>query len=329
MAGVGLRFAPIMYLMNDAIEISCGPFTARLLPLGATLSRFQYHDRDLVLGFKDPSDHLTIPIYAGAIVGPVANRITNGCVQISSQTHQMPRNENGETTLHSGDDGLHAQRWNVVNQQSNQVVFECILADQACGLPGNRTITVEYLLDRSGLQVNISASSDTKTAMNIAHHPYWTLETDLAQAKLTVAAQHFLPVDAFGLPTGAIKTVADTPFNFRNAEPIGTASQLDHNYCLANGRRCIPHHAASLTAVDGLTLDITTTEPGLQVYAGSGLPDLAKNRTFGGKSQANAAIALEPQGWPDAPNNDNFPSIFIDVGDVYRQETRYNIRYAD
>jgi aldose 1-epimerase len=323
--GIARPFAAIMHIMNNLIKISHGPFTARLLPMGATLNRFTYHDRDLILGFEQPDDHLTVPIYAGAIVGPIANRIAHGQVKIGQKLHTMQRNENGETTLHSGDDGLHARIWSVKSQQSDRVVFQCDLPKGACGLPGQRRITTEYLLNDTGLQLTITAKSDATTPMNIAHHPYWVLDQDQAETTLEIAAQHYLPTDARGLPTGVVQPVAETQFDYRVTKPIGPSSTLDHNFCLAQSRHHDPRFAARLIASDGLTLVIETTEPGLQVYAGSGLPDLVENITFGAKSHPNAAIALEPQGWPDAPNNTDFPSIFMQIDDVYRQVTCYRI----
>jgi aldose 1-epimerase len=241
----------------------------------------------------------------------------------------MQRNENGVTTLHSGDHGLHALDWHVIEQHQNRVVFECTLNAGACGLPGNRIISAEYSLDQDGLQLKITATTDAQTPINIAHHPYWVLGDDLAKMRIKIAAQHYLPVGPDNLPLGTVNPVADTTFDFQNLRQIGPASALDHNFCLNQTSRNAPSFAARLSAPDGLTLDVETTEPGLQVYAGSSLPNLPKTATFGTQSRPNAAIALEPQGWPNAPNNNNFPNVFIDENDVYQQVTRYRIYQAN
>lgn len=315
--------------MSRIVEISSGQFSARLLSKGAALSRFQYGKRDLILGFSTPENHQKIPIYAGAIVGPVANRISGGHVEIDHKTHEMQRNENDTNALHSGDFGLHARDWQVINQRPNQVEFECVLPDGACGLPGERAILAQYMVDEIGLQLTITATSNAKTPINIAHHPYWALGNDQASSLLQIAAQHYLATGFDGLPKGSIDQMAGTSFDFRTPRAIGPGSTLDHNFCIGVARHAHPRFAARLIAADGLTLDIETTEPGLQVYTGSGLPFVPENTTFATRCQPNAAIALEPQGWPDAPNNQKFPNIFIGKEDTYKQITRYRIYQAD
>ena len=140
-----------------------------------------------------------------------------------------------------------------------------------------------------------------------------------------INADRYLPTDAAGLPTGEIAQVSGTPFDFTTLRPIGTGAALDHNYCCANARGTTLHPMAQLQSQDGLTLHVQSSEPGLQVYAGSGLPDVQANRTFGHKMGPHAGIALEPQGWPDAPNNPQFPDIITPAGTTYRQRTRYKI----
>lgn len=327
-AGVICCFGSLSKFMNHHIDISYGNFSARFLSLGATLNRFQFGSRDLILGVRTPDAQVPNPIYAGAIVGPVANRITRGQIDIDGKTWTMPLNENGETTLHSGTDGLHAVLWDVQIQEKHRVVFECTLRDSQCGLPGNRKIAVEYALDAHGLKLVITAVSDQQTPMNIAHHPYWVLDDDQSRTKLQITADRYLPISPIGLPDGEIAPVAGTFFDFLSPAYLGESTEIDHNFCLSTDPISKLRPVAQLIASDGLTVDIETTEPGLQVYTGATLPDLPDISMFGGSIRPYGGIAIEAQGWPDAPNNSNFPSIFINAGEVYRQETYYRIAHA-
>jgi|TARA_B110000908_G_scaffold169605_1_gene227100 aldose 1-epimerase len=307
------------------IHLSAGDFHAEITPLGATLARFQFQNRDLILGLCADSTCALNNFYAGAIVGPVANRISNGHIEIDGQVFQMERNENGQTTLHSGSDGLHTCVWNVVEQTPSRVSLTYRLPDGYSGLPGNRDITVTYTLDNAGLAVEITAQTDRKTPMNIAHHPYWALEPDQSRTMLTIDAQSYLQKNACGLPSGDIVSVLEGAFDFTKPRAIGSRAELDHNWCLSTAKQDTTRHVATLRASDGLQLNVATTEVGLQVYTGSALPVLAAADCVGPQIKPNAGIALEPQGWPDAPNQQSFPSIMLDKGQIYRQITRYTI----
>lgn len=308
---------------QKSIHLLLGPFEAVIAPLGANLVRFRRHGRDLILGLRDISAHVSNDFYAGTIVGPIANRISKGKVEIDGQTFQMELNEAGKTALHSGTDGLHTLTWDIVSTRSSSVALACQLPDGYSGLPGHRDISVLYVLDETGLTVTIEATTDKKTPINISHHPYWALEPDQSTTKLMVNAPTYLPIDTHGLPTGEQRSVVDSPFDFTKLRSIGTDASLDHNWCVGTKRSETPRPIATLTAQDGLQLEIHSTEVGLQVYTGSGLPTFAPTLSEGPQIKPNTGIALEPQGWPDAPNNSTFPSILLDTGEVYRQITRY------
>lgn len=307
------------------IHLQAGGFRAEISPFGAALTRFRLHEHDLILSLRAGSSPALNDFYAGSIIGPVANRITNGHVPIDGQVFQMERNEAGQTALHSGFDGLHACHWTPHNQTSSHVSLTCQLLDGHSGLPGNRDITVTYVLDQDGLTITITGQTDKKTPLNIVHHPYWALETDQSKTLLTINAHSYLPTCASALPNGHISPIAQTEFDFTVPRAIGADANLDYNWCLGTDKPDSPRHAASLRASTGLQLDIATTEVGLQVYTGSGLPDLQAKDCAGLSIEPNAGIALEPQGWPDAPNKPAFPSIMVEKGQVYRQTTRYTI----
>ena len=283
--------------------------------------------RNLVLS-PPGSDHPAWDqTFAGAIVGPVANRIAGGDLRIGSEAFQMPRNEAGRHSLHSGSDGLHARDWTVADTDKDRATLEITLSDGEGGLPGNRRIRAHYRVTGLVLHLTIDAVTDRTTAMNPAPHAYWNLEPagDVSDHLLQIVADHYLPTDAENLPTGQIAPVAGTPFDFRTPTRLGRDAALDVNYCLGQKPAAAPRHAATLTGASGLGLTVHTTAPGLQVYSGAHLPDLPGGREGGGDIGPFAGIALEPQFWPDAPRHPAFPSILLQPAHVWRQETEFHL----
>ena len=310
-------------LENDHMSVRVHPRGAALIGV-----RFRGRDENLVLGFRDPEDHHRIPACAGHIVGPIANRLAGGEIEIDGRSYQMPRNENGMTTLHSGPDGLHTREWEVVAHRGDVLELSCTLPDGACGLPGVRVITARYALEGSALVLALRATTDAPTAMNLAAHPYWTLDGlgRVDSHRLHLNTAQYLPTDAANLPTGQIAPVAGTVFDFTVPRAVPHDPALDVNYCLPQDGAL--RTAAQLTSATGITLTLQTTAPGLQVYNGSNLPRMADVLDRPGALRPFGAIALEPQHWPDAPHHTGFPSIALHPGAVYQQTTRYALHHA-
>lgn len=310
------------------IVLQSQALTAHILPRGATLAGLwlKGRPRSLVLGFSDPLAFDAAAFYAGALVGPVANRIAQGRVRIDGYCFTMPLNE-GANCLHSGDGGLNELDWHIADQCLNKVVLKAHLPDTANGLPGTRSISATYQIDDDTLCLKISAFSDCDTVMNIAHHPYWTLDDceDVSQHTLQVHAGQYLPVDTQNLPTGEIASVTGSDYDFREPKPVPVDRSLDASLCIASRQSIQPKDVAILTGQNGVRLYISTTEPGLQVYNGSGLPSDGPSALPGQIIAPFAGIALEPQGWPDAPNHPHFPTISLVAGAEYRQQTCYRI----
>jgi aldose 1-epimerase len=308
--------APIP-LRSDALEVA-------VLPLGAALVglRFAGEPRNMVLGFADPADHSRLPVYAGAIVGPVANRIRAGLVEIDGMRHTMALNENGVTTLHSGPEGLHGRVWQVIAQTGDSLTLTCTLADGACGLPGVRQFTACYAVTGADLTLTLTGATDRPTAMNLAPHVYWNLDGggDVTGHTLQVHATHYLPTDARSLPTGEIAPLAGTAFDFTKCRPVPADPALDVYFCLSSTP------AARLRGSDGTTLEITTDAPGLQVYNGASLPTGTAVWADGPPLGPYAALALEPQCWPDAPHHRHFPQIRTTPDSPFRQVTTFRLR---
>lgn len=299
--------------------------SATVLPLGAALVglRLGASPRNLVLEYATPNARSAKPTSAGALVGPVANRIRDGLAEIDGQTYQMPLNENGQTSLHSGPDGLHAQLWQVAKQHPHAVTFTCTLPDGTNGLPGTRHFTATYSIAETTLTLHITATTDRTTPINVASHPYWNLDgaPDITGHTLQVAAQSYLPTDAMNLPTGEIAPLHGTAFDFTTPRRLSRDPALDLNFCLAHAPRATPQPAATLRGSDGTTLEIATTAPGLQVYAGSNLMQ-AETALAGNPVLAPyAGVALEPQLWPDALFHKPFPAILLRTGETWEQTT--------
>lgn len=304
--------------MTQVLTLTSTDLTATVSTLGARLETLRFQGGpNLLLHSDDPAWRDS---YGGTIVGPVANRVRGGQVRIGETTCQMPCNENGITALHSGAGGLDTQNWAVIAHEAHRLHLRCALADGAGGLPGNRVFDVIYGVDGPQMTLDIQATTDADTPIAIAHHPYWRLG-DARDHLLQIHADRYLPLDATHLPSGEVRPVAGTVFDYRKARPVDP--HTDHNFCVGQIRRTTPVRVATLSGTDGLTLHIDSTEPGLQVYAGAFLRDIPG--TF---IKPGAGLALEPQGWPDAVNQPDFPSIIACYDAAYQQKTCYLIAVA-
>ena len=305
-------FQPIM-LRSAGLEAS-------ILPYGATLARLSFAEgRNLVLGLKESRDYCGHGFSCGPIVGPMANRLADGQVRLDGRLHQMPRNEGGKTTLHSGPEGIQFRAWTVLRRDETSVTLSCHLDHGACGLPGFRQIDATYTLDASALTLHLRARSDRTTLMNLAHHPYWAV-TD--EAQLRIQSSHVLPVTEQKIPTGRLADVHGTDFDLTKARPI--PKHLDHNFVLSHETCDTPRPVAWLETPD-YRLSLETTAPGLQVYAGGGLPHLPAETCDGARIGPYAGLALEPQLWPDAPNHVTFPTATLLTHNQWSQITIYRL----
>jgi aldose 1-epimerase len=320
--------AEIFDHLPDGRAVECvriaGPMvSARLLTLGATVQdlRLAGTDRSLVLGFADSAAYLDGGIYAGAIVGRFANRIAHGRFRLDGRDHQVDRNHLSRHLLHGGVDGTHRQLWWIADLHADRATLTLTLPDGHMGFPGTLRIAASFSVSDDALSIELSAEADAPTPVNLAHHSYFNLdgEGDIRGHILRIDAESYLPVDADLIPTGEIAAVAETAFDFREPRPIGDGG-YDHNFCLAVARRPL-RPVAWLCGRGGLAMTIETTEPGLQLYDGrhfAGIPGL-DGRVHG----PYAGVALETQGWPDAPNHQGFPDCILRPGQEWRSRTNY------
>jgi aldose 1-epimerase len=302
----------------------------RAITYGGIITSIRTPDRggaiaDIVLGFNHLDHYLAGQPYFGAIVGRYGNRIAFARFAIDGVAYQLPAND-GPHQLHGGPRGFDKAIWIAEPLASaNGVSFTYRSEDGDQGYPGTLTARVSYTLtDRNELVIDYEAQTDRPTHVNLTQHSYFNLagegSGDILGHELTIDADHYTPVDATLIPTGAIEPVGGTRFDFRTAKPVG--GSFDHNWVL-NGTRgqlrpiAHAHHVGS-----GRTLDVATTEPGVQFYTGSFL-----DGTLIGKSGRpyfqHAGFCLETQHFPDTPNHANFPSTLLRPGVTYRSRTIY------
>ncbi|MHA6722738.1 aldose epimerase family protein [Sphingomonas sp. RS2018] len=324
--------------------------SARILTYGATLQSLMAPDRagkfaDVALGYDDVADYEAKPNYFGVTVGRYANRIAAGKFTIDGQSYQLPLNNNGNS-LHGGTVGFDKRVWRVVSVQSGpsaSVKLALTSADGDQGYPGKLEVGVTYALDESGaLTITFDAATDKPTIVNMTNHAIFNLNGEgapggTAQHRLTVPARAYTPVSDKLIPTGELRPVQGTVFDFRKARLIdagirdGRDQQIrygqgyDHNFALDKGLTATPGLAARLEdGASGRVLEVLTTEPGVQFYTGNFL-----DGTFLGKGghlyRMGDGIALEPQKFPDAPNQPSFVSARVDPGKPYRHVMIYRL----
>lgn len=311
----------------DKITIGTGGLSVSLLTLGAIIQdvRLDGVAHSLTLGSDDLAAYEGPMNFYGALVGPVANRIAGASAKIGKKSYHFSANEKGETTLHGGPTGTHAQVWTLRDHGADHVEFALSLADGVGGFPANRALVVRYETAGNALTMTVTGSTDAATILNLANHSYWNLGggSDTGGHSLQVAADRYLPIDAQSIPTD-IADVAGSAFDYQAARSVGSDSgdRIDHNLCLTGGKTDL-RKVAILTGPTGIELTLATTEPGLQVY------DAAKGNTdefVGHTGQPYgplSGIAMEAQGYPDAPNREEFPSVGLAAGEVYEQITRW------
>ena len=285
-------------LRNDDIEV-------RILTFGASVQNLSLNGAPMVIGSEDLNDYLGPMQYFGAIVGRVANRIAHARAQIGSQQISLNVNEASGNCLHGGQNGASAQIWKVAETGPRHVVFELTLPDGHMGFPGKLEVRARYELHDLTLGLEISAQSDATTLCCFAPHLYWNLsgEPNINDHSLKIAAQDYLPLDARSIPTGEVARVRGTDFDFTNMRKLA-GTELDHNFCISNLRQDLRPVLWLKSAQSGVALEVASTETGVQVYDARHL-----DRT---------GLAIEPQVWPDAINQEGFPKLILEAGETYR-----------
>ena len=317
-----------------------------VLSLGCTIQSLIVPDRDglladIVLGYDSAAEYLTNQGYFGAVVGRYANRIANGRFSIDGRDVQVDTND-GPNHLHGGHAGFDRQEWDAspfVENGNIGVHFTRRSPDGEGGFPGNLDVQVGYTLTPDGeLHCEYVATTDSPTVVNMSQHSYWNLAGhdvgDALDHELQIPATEYLPVDGTLIPLRHAAVVDGTAFDFRSPQTIGAhidddLGQLrlshgyDHNFVLdrhADGELALAARLREPSS--GRVLEILTSEPGLQLYAGGMIP-----RDLAGKGGINyrrhSGVALETQHFPDSPNRPEFPTVLLQPGETYRSRTVY------
>lgn len=310
-----------------------------LLTWGARLAQLWVPDAngipaDIVLGHDNPTDWETHGTYLGATCGRYGNRIAKGSFSLDGKTFQLDQNE-GIKTLHGGTKGFDRQTWAIESHSDTHVTFALISPDGDMGFPGTLQARTTYRIDGQTLNIEMTATTDAPTVVNLVNHAYFNLAGqgvgDIMGQHLQIDASHYTPVDDQLIPTGEIRSVADTAFDFRQTRTIGAMlpdpKAFDHNLCLSahlgtDGLR------PCLTATDpasGRRMRLSTTEPGVQLYTGAHFDGPGKQ---GARYPRFAGFAAETQHFPDSPNSPQFPSARLDPGQIYRHVMRFDFTPA-
>lgn len=302
------------------ITLRAGALQASVLTLGAVLQdvRLAGVGHGLTLGSEDLADYVGDMRHHGSVIGPVVNRLTDAQAVVAGRLCRFEANQDARHVLHSGSAGSHLALWEVEAASAGRVRLGLAMPDGAGGFPGNRRVTAEYaVLPQTGLRLEIRAQTDAPTIFNAANHSYWNLDgtADFAGHRLQIAADAYLPTtDAF-VPTGEIRDVTATPFDFRKARAVSPGNPaLDNCFCLGAASGPL-RRVLWLEGRAGVRMAVATTEPGVQIYDGR-----AATRPGRGPYEG---IAIETQGWPDAPNHAGFPPIDLAPGRPLAQVTEW------
>jgi aldose 1-epimerase len=319
---------------------------ARIMELGATLRDLVVPldggaTQRVVLGFDALETYEGHSHHAGAIVGRCANRIACGRFTLAGTTYQLPLNEAGRHSLHSGPDGFDRRAWRIVEHGRDHVTLALSSPAGDQGFPGILRVWCRYeLREPATLALELTATTDAATIVNLAQHPYFNLDAseDLRDHEVMVVADFITATDLEMIPTGEIAAVAGTPYDFRSMRPIRYVPEgasvpfgYDVNFVLRRAAGAGSDAAALAPAAtlassrNGLAMEVWTTAPGLQMYDGHNMSFPAPGHD-GRRYGVGAGLALEAQLFPDAPNHSHFPSAVLRPGEIYRQRTEYRFR---
>jgi aldose 1-epimerase len=287
----------------------------------------------IIIGFDSLTTYREKPPYFGALVGRYGNRIAKAQFKLGDSTYHLAAN-NGPNSLHGGLKGFDKVVWDASVADSTQpsLTLKYVSKDGEEGYPGNLNVTVVYTLsDDDGLKIDYTATTDKPTPVNLTNHSYFNLTGSAANTildhVLMIDADNYTPVDSTLIPTGEIKAVKGTPFDFTTAKKIGqdiasVPGGYDHNFVLNKKDTSLQKVATLTDSASGRQLEVYTTQPGLQFYTGNFLNGQFVNRD-GNPLLVHAALCMETQHFPDSPNQPNFPSTILKPGEVYHNVTEY------
>lgn len=302
-----------------AITIGNDTLSATLLTWGALLQDVQLAGvpYGLTLNSTDLSDYTSGMHHYGGLMGPVVNRLSNAQAVIDGKTYQFEANYLDRHTLHSGAAGTHFKVWQIDEDTENSCILSVKLPDGEGGFPGNRTVRVQYRITGSTLSMTVTATTDAPTLINFANHSYWNIDASETWAghRLQITADRYTPNDTAQVPTGEVRDVSGTPYDFRTPREIHPqAPDFDTNFCLSDAPAAL-RDVLTLTGQSGVSMTVATNQTGIQVFD-AGTTHRPHRAPYEG-------LAIEAQSWPDAPNKPGFPDIELHPGQTYEQITSW------
>ncbi len=275
----------------------------------------------VVLGLNSVEDYIAHSPYFGAIVGRHANRIGRARFTLNGETHILDANE-GENQLHGGTMGFGTRLWSMVDHTPSSLTLSLVSEDGDMGYPGRLFATCTYTLLPSSLRIELEAICDRPTPVNLTTHGYFNLDgsPDISSHELMIAGDYITPTRPDLIPTGEITAVAGTDYDFTAPRPIHGAQHTlyDTNFVLRGPYGELRHAATLASPKNGLSMELWTTEPGVQFYDGH-LLDMPVQGLSGVRYGRHGGLCLEPQRFPDSPNNAHFPASILVPGQVSRQ----------
>ena len=314
-----------------------------IISYGGIITSWKAKDRngdykDIVLGFTNLSDYETSSPYFGAIIGRYGNRIREGKFSLDGVEYNLAVN-NGENHLHGGLKGFDKVIWDVekeVNDKLASLILRYNSMDMEEGYPGNLDVKVTYTLTNDDeLRVRYEAETDKKTVVNLTQHSYFNLSAglsrDILSHQITIDADSYLPVDKTLIPTGELRGVEGTPFDFRESKRVGDdiydkdtqltfGNGYDHCWVLNKQGEGIRIVASAYEPLSGRLLEVSSDQPGIQFYSGNFLDGTLESKD-GSKYEFRSGFCLETQHYPNSPNQESFPSVTLNPGEKYETET--------
>lgn len=293
---------------------------------------------DVVLGFDNLNDYVKSSPFFGALIGRYGNRIAKGRFVLNGTEYTLPTN-NPPNSLHGGDKGFDKVVWQATPHPSKSapsLELTYLSKDGEEGYPGNLSVKAVYTLTAdNGLKVQFTVTTDKDTVVNLTHHSYFNLagKGDILNHIVMINADKFTPVDSTLIPTGELKPVEGTPFDFRTPTAVGArinenneqlkfGNGYDHNWCINNFNGSVRLAARVYEPTTGRVLEVYTDQPGMQFYSGNFLDGTLKGKG-GWVYQFRDAFCMEPQHYPDSPNHPDFPSTVLKPGQVYHNTIVY------
>ncbi|MCE4222653.1 galactose mutarotase [Methylobacterium sp. C25] len=329
------------------LTLERGNFRVQVLDYGGIITTIETPDRqgrlaNIVLGLDSVEGYETVSPHFGALAGRYANRIASGRFTLDGTAYELPIN-NPPNTLHGGVNGFAKRLFRIEAADAQRVVLMRRSPDGEEGFPGNLDLEVVYSLPEDGvLRIDYRAFTDKPTVLNLTNHSYFNLagegSGDVMGHVVEIAADAYTPTDAGQIPTGEIRSVEGTPFDFRKATAVGQrirqddpqivlAKGYDHNFVLRNAGGGLRPAASCLEPSSGRRLDIATTQPAVQLYTGNNLDGTLvgpSKRTY----RSGDGVCFETQGFPDAPNHPDFPSTVLRSGAPFVSTTTFRFSVA-